>query len=98
EQKKIFENTGHSVSYGKIKIWVENAPVGLTALFRNGPKIDRAPVDPLDLVRFPIAHIEGMRDNPRAWFQLAKEIRLQLQVDVRQQIHGHDRCGRKVDS
>ena len=26
EQKKIFENTGHSVNEGKIKLWVENVP------------------------------------------------------------------------
>src|SRR5688500_20276114 len=72
-------------------------PCVLFFLGRNGPKINRPAVHALHLVRFPIAHVEGMRDYPRAWLELAQKIWLKFQINVGQEIHGYNRSRGEID-
>ena len=43
----------------------------LTRFGWNRPEINRATIDPLNFIRFPITHIEGVRDYSRTWLELA---------------------------
>src|SRR5207244_3523905 len=49
-------------------------------LLLDGPVIDAAAVDVQRLLRLPVAHVEGVRDDPRARLELLHQLRHQLQV------------------
>src|SRR3954447_21878368 len=43
------------------------------------------------LLRFPIAHIERIRNHPRAWLEVLQQFGTKLEIDMRQQEQGHYR-------
>uniref|UniRef100_A0A0N4ZEN4 Tr-type G domain-containing protein n=1 Tax=Parastrongyloides trichosuri TaxID=131310 RepID=A0A0N4ZEN4_PARTI len=53
---------------------------------RNSPFVDVAVGDLDPLIRWPVAHVEGVRDDAGAGLQLAEETRAQLHIDRLQQI------------
>ena len=57
---------------------------------RHGPEIDAAAVDDLFALGLPIAHIEAVRDDPRAGLQLLQQLRLEALVDVGKQVERDD--------
>ena len=60
-------------------------------LRRNDPEVDVATVGCLVPIGLPVTQVEGMGDDPRAGFQLAKDARPEIHVDLGQEIHAENR-------
>src|SRR5690554_3370972 len=54
--------------------------------FGYDPKIDRLPVDANPFFRFPVSHVEGMRNHAAPGFHLGQNLGFKFQVHVGEEI------------